>query len=308
MEIPVYLFAGFLDSGKTNFINATLARGFALGDRTLLLCCEEGEEEYTPKYLLNVDVVKVAETEFTTTFLQQCEEQYQPRQIFVEYNGMWPLDQLSVLPDHWVLAQTITTVDARTFDTYSKNLGQLMMEKILKADMVIFHQCNEALRSLLRSRNLRMVNRRAEFFLVNEDGTSENYCTGDESPFDLNQAIIDVPEEDFGVWYVDVMEHTDRYLGKTVRLKAMLEYAPSDPDTPLLGRFAMVCCAEDIQFLGLLAEGRGLSCLHRRDYAEITACVDARCHPVYEQPEPGPVLRLVTCVPCAAPEQDVLSF
>ena len=44
MNIPVYMIAGFLDSGKTNFINGILADGFAIEDRTLLLCCEEGEE------------------------------------------------------------------------------------------------------------------------------------------------------------------------------------------------------------------------------------------------------------------------
>ena len=49
MDIPVYLVAGFLDSGKTNFINGVLEDGFARQDKTLLLRCEEGEEEYNPK-------------------------------------------------------------------------------------------------------------------------------------------------------------------------------------------------------------------------------------------------------------------
>ena len=40
---PVYLIAGFLDSGKTTFINGILADGFAIEDKTLLICCEEGE-------------------------------------------------------------------------------------------------------------------------------------------------------------------------------------------------------------------------------------------------------------------------
>ena len=54
---PVYLIAGFLDSGKTSFINGILSDGFALEDRTMLLCCEEGEVEYDPKVLRNVTVV-----------------------------------------------------------------------------------------------------------------------------------------------------------------------------------------------------------------------------------------------------------
>ena len=44
MDIPVYLIAGFLDSGKTGFINGILRDGFAEEDRTLLICCEEKSE------------------------------------------------------------------------------------------------------------------------------------------------------------------------------------------------------------------------------------------------------------------------
>ena len=46
-EVPVYLFCGFLDGGKTKFIQETLEdRRFNAGEKTLLLVCEEGEEEY----------------------------------------------------------------------------------------------------------------------------------------------------------------------------------------------------------------------------------------------------------------------
>ena len=64
MDIPVYLIAGFLDSGKTGFINGILRDGFAEEDRTLLICCEEGELEYDPRVLGNV---------FTYTVDEQCQ-------------------------------------------------------------------------------------------------------------------------------------------------------------------------------------------------------------------------------------------
>ena len=57
-EIPVYLIAGFLDSGKTQFINGILEEGFAREDPTLLLSCEEGEESYEKSALDNVTVVQ----------------------------------------------------------------------------------------------------------------------------------------------------------------------------------------------------------------------------------------------------------
>lgn len=52
IEIPVYLFTGFLEAGKTRFIQETLEDArFNAGERTLLLLCEEGEEEYAPRHV-----------------------------------------------------------------------------------------------------------------------------------------------------------------------------------------------------------------------------------------------------------------
>ena len=49
-EVPVYLFVGFLESGKTTFIQETFEDpNFDSGDKTLLLVCEEGEVEYKPE-------------------------------------------------------------------------------------------------------------------------------------------------------------------------------------------------------------------------------------------------------------------
>ena len=90
MDIPVYLFAGFLDGGKTSFINGILRDGFAWENRTLLICCEEGAEEYDSKALRNVTVVNVGEeADLTRDFLKQCEKKYKPRQVMVEFDGMW---------------------------------------------------------------------------------------------------------------------------------------------------------------------------------------------------------------------------
>lgn len=79
MDIPVYLVAGFLDSGKTSFINGILEDGFAREDRTLLICCEEGDEEYEKKALDNVTVVTVDdEEELTLAFCKELEKSTAP--------------------------------------------------------------------------------------------------------------------------------------------------------------------------------------------------------------------------------------
>ena len=158
MDIPVYLVAGFLDAGKTNFINGILEDGFAREDKTLLLCCEEGEEEYEKKALDNVTVVTVDdEDELTADFCRELEKKYRPKQVLIEYNGMWQMEKLyrDVLPANWVLYQIMTFVQAPTFELFVKNMGQLMMEKITNADMLVFNRCTPELKEALRARNLR---------------------------------------------------------------------------------------------------------------------------------------------------------
>ena len=97
MEVPVYLIAGFLEGGKTNFINGILEDGFAREDATLLLCCEEGIEEYDERWLLHYGTALVpieSEDRLTPNILKRVEQKYQPDRILVEYNGMWKLEKL----------------------------------------------------------------------------------------------------------------------------------------------------------------------------------------------------------------------
>ena len=309
MDIPVYLVTGFLDAGKTNFINGILEDGFARETPTLLLCCEEGEEDYEKNALDNITVVNVdSEEALTCSFLKQCEKKHHPQQVLIEYNGMWQMERLyrDVLPANWVLYQIMTFVEAASFELYAKNMGQLMMEKITNADMIVFNRCTDELRTMLRKRNLRMVNRRADIYLESEDGKSENYLTGDECPFDLSQEIVDIPDDDFGVWYVDVMDHPERYAGKNVRMKLVMCHSKKYPGVDCPGRFAMVCCEKDVTFLGILAKGDSLAHYENRDWIEVTGTMSVEKHAAYKGK--GPVLNVLSVAPCDKPAQEVVSF
>ena len=309
MDIPVYLVAGFLDGGKTNFINGVLEDGFARQDKTLLICCEEGEEIYSPNALDNVTVVTVEDEEdLKCSQLKAWEKEYGPKQVLIEYNGMWQMERLyrEVLPANWVLYQIMTFVKADTFEVYAKNMGQLMMEKITNADLLVFNRATPQLRDALRKRNLRMVNRRADIYFENTDGTSEDYLTGDECPFDLSQDVVEIPDEDFGVWYVDVMDHPDRWAGKDVHMKLLMCHSKKYPGIHCPGRFAMVCCENDIQFLGLIAKGIGLKDYNNRDWIDVTARMAVENHDAYQGK--GPVMHVMSIAPCAKPAQDVVTF
>ena len=309
MDIPVYLVAGFLDAGKTNFINGILEDGFAREDKTLLICCEEGDEEYEKKALDNVTVVTVDdEEELTLAFCKELEKKYRPKQVLIEYNGMWQMEKLyrDVLPANWVLYQIMTFVHAPTFELFVKNMGQLMMEKITNADMLVFNRCTEELKATLRSRNLRMVNRRADIYLEDNAGNSEDYNNDDTCPFDLDQELIDIPDDDFGVWYVDVMDHPDRWAGKMVHMKLIMCHSKKYPGIHCPGRFAMVCCENDVQFLGLIAKGRDLNQYQNRDWIEVTARMAVENHEAYQGK--GPVMHVISIGPCEKPAQEVVTF
>ena len=309
MDIPVYLVVGFLDGGKTNFINGILEDGFSKNDRTLLLCCEEGDEEYNEKFLKNVTVVTVDDqAQLTCSFLKDCEKKHRPKQVLIEYNGMWPLTPLyeNVLPANWVLYQIMCFVEGGSFDLYARNMGQLMMEKITQADLIVFNRCTEETRDALRKRNLRMVNRRADIYLEMEDGSSEDYNNGDTCPFDLTPEVLDIPDEDFGIWYVDVMDHPERYAGHLVHMKLVMCHSKKYPGIDCSGRFAMVCCENDVQFLGIIARGEGLDQYKNHDWIEITGRMAVEEHPAYQGK--GPVLNVVAIGPCEKPAQEVVTF
>ena len=309
MEIPVYLVTGFLDGGKTSFINDILEEGFAEDGKTLLLSFEEGEVEYTKKALSTVVLETLSDKDsLDYGYLKTLEKKHRPKQIVVEYNGMWTLDTfLDILPSNWILYQVMTFVEASTFDIYSKNLGQLMMEKITNADMLVFNRCTDELKESLRSRNLRMVNRRCDIFLEGFDGKAENYLTGDECFFDLNQDIIDIPDDDYGLWYVDVMDHPERYDGKKVHMKLMMLHSVNFPGACCPGRFAMVCCEADITFFGILAKGDALNKFKDKDWIEVTAEMSVVNHPAYDTGD-GPCMNILTALPCDKPRDDVVGF
>ena len=276
MDIPVYLVAGFLDSGKTSFINGILEDGFAREDRTLLICCEEGDEEYEKKALDNVTVVTVDdEEELTLAFCKELEKKHRPKQVLIEYNGMWLVSKFEEMekPEGWGVEQHITCVDASTFQVYMANMKSLFMDMVRNADMVIFNRCqeNDPLPSYRRS--IKVVNQRAEIIFEDEEGELGDLFE-DEMPFDIDAPVIDILPEDYGIWFVDSMDHPDRYVGKTVHFKARaLKPRGMGSKFFVPGRTAMTCCADDTTFLGYICKSAFAPKIVEGQWVDVTAKV-----------------------------------
>lgn len=311
--IPVYMICGFLEAGKTNFIAPMLVnQEFTQDERTLLIVTEEGEEEYDPQAMAHYNVhchVVDEKEDFTLAQMQALERKYQPTQIVLEYNGMWPLQEVEqVFPKHWALYQIVTVVEAPTFDLYAKNMASLMMEKLRNADMIIFNRVTDELTDQLRQRNLKMLNRRAEIYLEYADGERvEDYDNG-MCPFDLSTPVLELSDEDFGFWYTDCMDNQERYEGKKVRFRGMVAVSPKFPRNHYaVGRFAMVCCAEDTTFLGVLCHGPESKTLQNKQWVEVTGTVRLKRLDIY-QGEPGPVIYTESVKPCEAPKEELVYF
>ena len=176
-EIPVYLFTGFMDSGKTSLSLETLFENdFTEEDRGLIIACEDGDVEYDEEKLagINVKLATIDEEEdFNAKTLEKLNEAYKPQVIFIEYNGTWGMDTLkeTELPEGWVVVQSLATDDAKTFELYLANMRTMIMEQLFDADVVIFNRCDDDTPREKFRRNVKALNRKAQIVYARKDGT-----------------------------------------------------------------------------------------------------------------------------------------
>ena len=256
-RIPLYLITGFLDSGKTSLLRDTLNMDyFNDGQRTVLLLCEEGEEEYDPQFLSqrNCRAIPIEDhSQLNTEFLSEIDRRYQPERVLMEYNGMWPIQVLRELklPRNWGLYQAIDVIDGSTFEMYRSNMQSMVIDMVTEADMVLFNRCTPEMPLSGWKRSVRAVNRMCEIVFESEGG--EELEVEDILPYSLEEDHLTLEDEDYGIWYLDIQEHPERYVGKTITYKAQAMTGMKLPRGCFVpGRNAMTCCAEDIRFFGFL--------------------------------------------------------
>ena len=321
-EIPVYLFVGFLESGKTKFIQETFEDpNFDSGDKTLLLICEEGEEEYNEKKFAFPGVtVKVLEdkSELNPQNLAKLGKEADAGRVVIEYNGMWLLQDLAdALPENWLVYQCIATADGTTALTYARDnsMRSLMLDKIARSELIVFNRAeavnNDDARQELH-KLVRQASRKCDIAYEFKDGSVAYDDIPDPLPFDVNAPVIEIPEEFFGVWYMDCMDEMQKYDGKTVKFLAQVcQTNRAGKDSFVPGRFAMTCCVQDIQFVGFPCKYTEYKNLKQRDWITVTAKVNLKYHPIYKGQTPdsvGPVLTAINVEPAAAPRDDVVTF
>jgi len=299
-QIPVYLFTGFLEGGKTHIIQESMEdQRFNSGEKTLLIQCEEGEDELDPTRFWgkNVYLETIDSTEqLTTEYLQSIQKKHRIDRIVVEYNGMWMLnDFYNAMPEGWIVYQEMMFADANTFLSYNSNMRSLMVDKLKGAEMIVLNRTPATIDKDEIHKIIRGVSRQIAITYDYPDGHVEYDETVDPLPFDVNAPIIEVADKDYALWYRDMSESLDSYNGKTVRFKGIAARDPKmQGKIALVGRHVMTCCAADIAYNGLVCIFND-SMPESKDWVTITAKIKIEKHKLYRSM--GPVLYVTDYAP-----------
>ena len=311
-QIPVYVFTGFLDSGKTKFIQETLEDPrFNAGERTLLLVFEEGEEEYDFSTYphQNVYLEVLDQQTVTTKELQALAKKHKAQRVVAELNGMQLVGDLYMrFPEEWVVAQEVFFADSTTIMTYNANMRNLVMDKLVGAQMVVYNRLQPGADTAELHKLSRAANRKIDILYDYVDGTTAFDDVVDPLPFDIEAPVIEIKDADYALWYRDVTEEPQKYHGKTVHFKAqvaMLRREKNNMFAP--GRFVMTCCVDDIEFCGVPCRYEKSRDLQSRSWVMVTAKVTAEKHFLYKG-ELGPVLTAISIAATSPADPDVATF
>lgn len=308
-EIPVFLINGFLDSGKTTFISETIAQGqFDEAKNKLLIVCEDGEEEYDKELLKKhaIELVYLAKEEFSADKLAELDKKFDPWLVIIEYNGMWEKTLLEDMkkPFGWNVYQSITLVNAETFELTWNNMKSLAVETVKDSEMVVFNRCKSGMNLGSYRRSIKVLNAAAQIMFEDENG--EIMSIAEQLPYDINSEVIEVEDEDYGIWYMDVTERPEAYQNKTVKFKGQAYISKRFPNNAFApGRKAMTCCADDTAFIGYICIYDAVNELENKQWVEVEASIRYEYQKAYRKK--GPVLYAKKIVP-AQPANDELVY
>ena len=311
-QIPVYIFTGFLEGGKTTIIQESLNdKNFNSGEKTLLLLCEEGIEELDPSAFWGRNVtihVVENETDLTREYLAELVRGKKVDRVIIEYNGMWLLQRLydALLPG-WSIYQNMMFAEASSFVNYNNNMRQLVFDKVKDAEMIVLNRAYDGLDKEEIHKIIKGISRRNQIVYDYPDGHVEYDDIEDPLPFDIDAPVIEIEDDDYALWYRDLSEEMDKYHNKSVKFKAIVANDPRLPkNATVIGRHVMTCCVDDIQFSGMIAIFKTDCKLKTRDWVTLKGIIKIEPHKLYNGK--GPVLYVEGTEFAVKPAQEVATF
>ena len=308
-DTPVYLVTGFLESGKTTFIQDTLQdKKFCEGDNILVIACEEGEVELDPTLFggdnVALEVIEDSEDMSPEMFIK-LQKKHSATKILVEYNGMWQLGDLyEAAPENWVIGQEILFFDATTVKSYNANMRSLVVDKIQNADLIVFNRIKDSDDTMEFHKLVRALSRSAAIIYEKATGEIAYDEIEDPLPFDKEAPVIVIEDKDYALFYRDLAENLEDYRGKRVRFKAMVASDKSlGTGTMFVGRHVMTCCAADIKYTAMVCKWGDWK---NYDWVTVEGVIDIRRHKAYE--DVGPVLMAEKVEAAEKPDEPVATF
>ena len=312
MKLPVYLFTGFLEGGKTAMIQEYLNdQNFNSGEKTLVLMCEEGLEELNPEEFWgrNVSIHLVEDEQWIKREnLEALTKNRRIDRIIIEYNGMWLLQTLyEQMPTNWAIYQNIMFADANQFINYNNNMRQLTVDKVRDAEMVVLNRASASVDKEEIHKVIRGISRRAAIVYDYPDGHVEYDEIEDPLPFDLDAPIVEIEDEDYAVWYRDLSEEMEKYQNKVIKVKGIVATDSRLPSTSvILGRHVMTCCIDDVQYSGFICVFKQPPKLKTRDWITVKGTLKIEQSKLYRQA--GPVLYVESTEFAVPPKQELATF
>ena len=312
MRLPVYLFTGFLEGGKTSMIQESLNdQNFNSGEKTLVLMCEDGMEELDPSKFWGQNVrIKYIEdeSEITKDNLRNIVKEHKTDRIIIEYNGMWSLQTLYAnMPSDWGIYQNIMFADAKSFISYNSNMRQLVYDKLADAEMIVLNRTPDDIDKDEIHRVIRGITRRAAIVYDYPDGHVEYDEIEDPLPFDIDAPVVEIADDDYALFYRDISEDMSKYNGKTVKFKGIVYTDPRLPkNSVIIGRHIMTCCADDIQYGGMVCIFNAPQNLKTKDWITVKGSLKIEKTILYKNQ--GPVLYVESTEFAVAPKQEVVTF
>lgn len=310
MVTPLFICTGFLDSGKTTLVKDTLMEQDWIEEGlTLLIVCEEGEEEYSKEYLKEKNMVLLQIEEFeqlNTTFFTNCEKNFHPAQVVIEYNGMWKLEDLLTIryPRNWELQGVYSTVNGTTLDMYLKNMRNLLMEQLTESELIVVNRCSENVDRSGFRRAVKVQNPMAQLIFEGIDGQIIQ-PSAEDLPYDVKGDKIIIEDNDFGIWYVDAVDHPEFYLHKEIEFKAQVARPKGmKPDMFVPVRKIMTCCADDTRYYGYPCKADKKIQIIKNKWMKVRVRFEYESFMNYGDRQP--VLYLIDMQPTEAPEDDVV--
>ena len=276
-RLPVFVINGFLEAGKTQFISYTLQQDYFQSDGiTVLVLCEEGDTEYDKELLkrTRTKLITVEDaSELDGDFFGRLDALYHPDRVLIEWNGMWPQDQLRLLPE-CQLFQQITIIDGSTFELYLNNMKPLLALLVRNSELIIMNRCDEVSDENITRyrRGLKALNPQADMIFENAEGEIPQELLEEDLPYDMTADVVEITPENYGIWYIDALDNKERYEGKVVEFTAMVLKSPEFPKNYFVpGRMAMTCCEADMTFLGFICKAREARTLDTGKWVKVRA-------------------------------------